>query len=252
MQYIRGIQEKIKKFLSNFRIAEPHKTIYIGIESSGKSLSLARDIKRIIIRNSKYNKITGRSRAIVSNLRFTKEVEQWAKHVGVEIKYWRDLEELTYLNDCDIIIDEIGNYFDSRRWAELSIDVRKWVSQSAKAGIEMYGTSQRFGQIELSFRGLVDNLQKVTKVIGSPRPTPTRPPVTMIFGICTVRRVNPLSFKDDSPMGEAEGFPSFFFIAEEDTKLYDTRQIIEVTDLPAYRHQVRKCSTCDFVKIIHN
>jgi len=252
MNYILELWQEVKKYIKTFSISTPNKTIYMGIESSGKSLSLAKDVQRIIVRNSKWNKITGRSRLICSNLRFSKDVEQWANHLGVEIKYWTDLEELVFMSDCDLIIDEIGNYFDARRWSDLSIDVRKWLTQSAKAGIEMYGTAQAFGQIDLAFRRLVDNLHKVTKIVGSPRPTPTRPPVDVVWGICMLRKVDPLSFKEDKPLGESAGFPSFFFIIKEDCLLYDTRQIIQVTELAPYRHQVRKCLTCDFTKIIHS
>lgn len=250
--FFREFIDEIKKYIRSFSVATPNKTIYMGIESSGKSLCLAKDVRRIIVRNSKWNKITGNSRVIWSNLRFSSHVELWAKSLGVEIKYWTELEQLTTFSDCDLIIDEIGNYFDSRGWANLSIDVRKWLTQSAKAGVEVYGTAQAFGQIDVAFRRLVDNLKKVTKLVGSPRPTPTRPPVEVVWGIIMMRQADPLSFKDEKPMGETGGFPSFFFIVQEDCLLYDTRQVINVTQLPPFRHQYRKCLVCDYEKIIHS
>ena len=38
------------------------------------------------------------------------------------INYWSQLEDLLSYEEADIICDEVGNYFDARMWADLSLD----------------------------------------------------------------------------------------------------------------------------------
>lgn len=230
------------------------KMIWSGLESSGKSLRLAQKIEYLIQRNAKWYTITGIPRPIRSNLRLAPEIEQWAHDLGVPVLYWKNLEELVYFYDCDVIIDEVGNYFDSRKWADLSLDVKKWLTQGAKSGIEIYGTAQDFAQVDKAFRRLTSHLYHVTKLFGSERPTPTKPPITRIWGVCMLQTLDPRAYKEDAQKFDVHGFPSFFFIERKYCMMYDTRQSIEVSELPPFRHEVRKCEHdgCGFVKIIHN
>jgi len=54
------------------------KVIFSGLESSGKSLKLAMTVVDLVHRNAKWNKITGKSRPIVSNMRFSPHFFDWA------------------------------------------------------------------------------------------------------------------------------------------------------------------------------
>jgi len=89
------------------------KTIFSGLEDSGKSYMLAHTASEIAYRNAKWLKITGVPRAIVSNLRFEPSFE---KHVtedlGIPIRYWKDIDELREMTNVDLFIDEVGTYFD--------------------------------------------------------------------------------------------------------------------------------------------
>jgi len=228
------------------------KKIISGLESSGKSLRLAKEIKRITLRNSEWFKVTGIKRPIVSNLKIAPHFENFARSINVPIIYWDKLEQLLQYNDADIIIDEVGNYFDARKWQDLSADIKKWLTQGAKSGIEIYGTSQDFAQVDKAFRRLTNVLEHVTKVIGSPRPSPTKPPVKKIWGLCMVHNLNPRAYKEDKEKFDSSGLPSFFFIEKEFCLMYDTRQKIEVAPPPPYRHEVRTCNDCDYSRIIHS
>lgn len=231
------------------------KVIYTGLESSGKSLALAEKIERIIVRNSNWNKITGKSRVIYSNLRLAEHVEAFARELGVEIKYWKDVHELTEFYECDVIIDEVGTYFDARRWPDLSADVKRWLRQGAKMGVEIYGTAQDFGQVDKAFRLLTNELYEIVKLVGSRRPAATKPPVKRIWGICLVKEKNPREFDEGSGKFDNKSiFPTLFFIEKRYCLMYDTQQKIDVSELAPYRHGIRKCSEpgCDFVKVIHS
>ena len=100
------------------------KIVYSGLEGSGKSLKLAMVARSLVLRNSKWLAKSGIMRPLASNLRFSDWFVDFAKQRGIEIIYWKDLDELITLSDCDVIIDELGNYFDARGWENLSLDDR--------------------------------------------------------------------------------------------------------------------------------
>jgi len=228
------------------------KIIFSGLESSGKSLRLAMMAKKIVIRNSKWFKKSGIKRSIASNLQFSVDFTEWAEKMGVTITYWQNLEQLILLENCDVFMDEIGNYFDARGWTELPLDVRRWLTQGAKCGVEIYGTAQDFAQVDKSFRRLVNQLFHIRKIIGSPRPSSTRPPVKKVWGLCMMRELDPHGY-DEEKFQSMDIIPSLFFIKKEYTSIFDTNQKI-VRSAPApYRHVERGCEdpTCDFHKTLH-
>jgi len=234
------------------------KIIFSGIESSGKSLKIAMEVTKIVERNSKWKKESGVVRKIYSNLKFSKDFEKYAtEEKGIPIVYWKDLDDLIHVENADIIIDEIGNYFDARNWSELSLDVRRWITQGAKVGNEIWGTAQDFAQVDLAFRRLVNELYEITKIIGSPRPANTRPPVKKIWGICWIRSVQAKNYKEDEKK-YLDVVGSIFTIQKKYCEIFDTTQKIEKSKPPAFKHYERKCEhfedpnhSCKFCKTYH-
>ena len=234
------------------------KIIYTGIESSGKSLRMAIEIPKIVKRNAKWFKQTGIVRPIYSNLKFTEKFEIWAKEdMKIPIIYWKNLDELIGVENADIMIDEIGNYFDSRNWSDLSLDVRRWITQGAKCGVEIWGSAQDFAQVDLAFRRLVNELYEIVKVIGSPRPSNTRPPVKRIWGLCWIRSVQSKNYKEDEKK-YLDIIGSIFFIKKEDCEIFDTTQKIEKSAPTLMKHTERFCEhyqdpnhSCKFCKTFH-
>jgi len=220
------------------------KKIFSGLESSGKSLLLADTSIDLVYRNAKWHKRTGVPRQIWSNMRFSDEFFHWATvEMCIPIVYWENLDQLVYLEEADIICDEVGNYFDSRMWADLSLDVRRWLTQGAKTGIEFYGGAQDFAQVDKSFRRLVQpgDLIHVTKVIGSPRPSKTKPPVKRIWGLLMTRSLDPQGYNEDKKKFEGGGFPHFRFIRKATCAIFYTGQKI-VRSAPAkLRHIEQEC-----------
>lgn len=235
------------------------KYVVSGLESSGKSLKLAMICQDLVIRNAKWNKITGLSRPIISNMAFSKSFLDFAKEKGVELLYWHDLEELIKYQEADIICDEIGNYFDSRMWADLSLDVRRWLTQGAKTGIEFYGGAQDFAQVDKAFRRLVQpgDLHHITKIAGSRRPAKTKPPVRLIWGICLTRSLNPQAYDEDKKEFADEGIlgmfnpMNYFLIRKSACMIFDTGQKIERSASPYLMHIKRMCQECGVQKISH-
>jgi len=222
------------------------KVIFSGLESSGKSLKLAMVASDILHRNAKWKEKTGITRPIASNLEFSKLFQKEAELMQIPIIIWRNLTELVELQNADVFIDEVGNYFDARLWADLPLDVRMWLSQGAKSGIEIYGSAQDFAQVDKSFRRLCNELYEITKVIGSPRPSATKPPVKKIWGVCMMRGLDPRAYNEDKKkFSSSFELPHFFFIQKVYCDMFDTTQKIKRSSPMPYRHEERFCELDD-------
>jgi len=243
------------------------KVVFSGLEGSGKSLKLAMTVVEIVHRNIKWFKETGIARPIISNLKFSEEFQKYVIDNGLKIVYWEHLDELIKFTDCDVIIDELGNYFDARMWTDLSLDVRRWLTQGSKCGIEIYGSAQDFAQVDKSFRRLVNFLFEIRKLVGSRRPSATTPPVKKIWGICRKIEIDPRAYKeDDKKYDDSSSIFTFlnpmnyFFIREKYCKIFDTGQKIVRGKFPPLRHETRYCEkhlksdgdgSCDYCKELH-
>lgn len=228
------------------------KAVWTGLEGSGKSYKIAMFCHQLVKRNNKWRRKSKIIRPIHSNMRFSEAFETYAKKMGVPIVYWSQLEELVKVTDADVIVDELGNYFDARMWSELSLDVRSWLAQADKIGVEMYGTAQDFAQIDNSFRRLTTDLFLVKKVIGSGRPSATRPPIKVVWGLIAMFRIEPQNYKEDDKK-YLSYIPSFSFLSKEYTDIFDTRQKIARPLSSPMKHIERDCSdpNCGYHKVVH-
>lgn len=219
------------------------KIIYSGKESAGKTLKLADVASEIAHRNFKWKNKSGIVRPIWSNIRFSDSFYNYVtKELGIPINYWENLQDLIQIDQADVFCDEVGNYFDSRMWTDLSLDVRRWLTQGAKSGIEFYGSAQDFAQVDKSFRRLCNYLHEIKKLAGSARPSATRPPVKRIWGLCLVTHLDPNAYDEDNKKFEGGSFiPSFFFIRRKTCEIFDTTQKIKRSKLTPWRHEVRDC-----------
>jgi len=228
------------------------KIIYSGLEGSGKSLKLAMKAEEILFRNSKWKIKSGVVRPMAFNFPLSKDFTEQAKDLGIPLLFWENLDDLISFKDCDIFIDEIGTYFDSRLWTELSLDVRRWIQQGSKMGIELFGACQDFSQVDKSFRRLVNELYSIQKLIGSSRPSNTKPPIKKIWGLCMISELNPRSYDEDNKEIISGGLiPNFFFITRHSCELFDTRHFIQRSKPLYLKHSERNCPDCGHEKISH-
>jgi len=208
-----------------------------GKPGQGKSLYTARLALRLVKRNKKWYDTTGELRKVASNIKFSQKFEDYA---GDFIQYWSTTFELLKLKDVDIIWDEVATELDSRNFATLSEEFRRFLSQYRKRGVDIYANTQDFSMIDLRARMFVTRVATLTKLIGSSDPSPTKPPVKTIWGIIVVREV--IDYRSDDPHNKKYALlPSFFFITKEDIELYDTRQDIPQSPPIPLRHVVRHC-----------
>lgn len=254
------------------------KTVYIGLEGSGKTFLMGSETERVIDRNAnqhaKVMKIweekkeslrefisrwepMGKDmsaakdalkeleedipipRKIVSNIRYSKSLEEHAKSKGIEIRYWRDIEELEKLTECDLFIDEIGAYFDSRTFDLLPLSTRLWLAQAQKLGVDIWGGAQDWGQIDVSFRRLVKRLYELKKVAGTRRPSKTFPAGKHPWALIFAWRVAPLASSDSADLRTLSLLPEFHFAGRRSFARFDTNARVPDTAPPPLKKVVR-------------
>jgi len=237
--------------------------VFSGLPGSGKSLKLADTLVNILYRNRKiYNRQVQQfekgilqdkpmKRVLWTNLKFTQKVED--EFVDY-IRYWTDLRQLTVLRDVDVAIDEIATYFDARLWETLSLEMRRWLAQHRKFGIDIYGTAQDFAQTDKAFRRLTSHLFLLKKLIGSGDISPTRPAPRYIWGIVIVRELDPTVYDEQkSKFGGGGIFPSFMYITRGATEIFDTRAEVRMSQALPLKHLDKECerADCSFHKTVH-
>lgn len=252
-----------------------------GPPGQGKSLYTARRTMKLLARNKKYYKrlikdipnaikhweefksyndlhsaIFPQKRLIYSNLKFSEDFEKVAEGY---LAYWSDSSKLVKLYDCDIIWDEIATELDSRSFAELSIEMKRFLSQYRKRGIDIYANTQDFSMIDKRARLMISGVQTLTKIIGSRDISSTKPKPKTIWGIVMIRNVQ--NYREDDPEKKKYDFiPSFLLIEKSLVEIYDTRQDIPMGEPAPLKHRELKCEyfgikghPCQFHhKIVHS
>lgn len=236
--------------------------IFSGLPGSGKSYKLGQTCVDILYRNRKYYEKHGKRRLLHTNLKLSNEIEQefgiYQPKTGMFeesgfIKYWTELKQLTPLRDCDVIIDEVATYFDARLWETLSLEMRRWLAQHRKFGIEIYGTAQDFAQVDKAFRRLTSDLLYLTKLIGSRDISATKPPPKYIWGLSMVRELDPVVYDEQKSKFASSGIPKFMWISRAGTQVFDTRAEVKLSSALPLKHIEKECENdnCSFRKTVH-
>lgn len=224
--------------------------VFTGLPGAGKSQKMAHTIVSVLYRNKKWFDKSGIRRLIYSNLKLQKPVEE--EFEGF-IKYWSEPAELVKLRDCDVFWDEIATHLDSTQWANMSLEIKRWLQQHRKFGIEIFGTTQDFGMIDKSMRRLTSDLLILSKMFGSRDRSSTKPDVKRIWGLVMVKTLDPAQYDDSGNNQVSTGLPSFMFLTRVGVDLYDTTQEIKAGKYPPLNHIERECITdgCTFHKVDH-
>jgi len=229
-----------------------HFEIVEGAPGQGKSLYTARQVVRLLERNKRWYKRSGIKRPVASNMKFSEAFEQ--KH-DTWLLYWSDTSALVKLHDCDVIWDEIATELDARNFANLSTELKRFLSQYRKRGIDIYANTQDFSMIDARARLMITHVKTLNKIAGSPDISTTKPAPKSVWGLVLIREVD--NFKEIAP--EKKKYSLFnwslMLIEKELVEIYDTRQDIVLGKPPPLRHEVRYCELhgkeCSHVRITH-
>lgn len=208
-----------------------------GPPGQGKSLWTARRCEWLVQRNRKWQKRTGILREIWSNMRFSEKFEEKNKDM---LRYWSDTNELVKLRNVDILWDEIATELDARNWVNLSVELKRFLSQYRKRGCDIYANTQDFSMVDARARLMISRVTTLRKICGSRDISSTKPNPKFLWGIIMCRDV--LNFRETDPEKKKYALiPSFFFIEKHLVSLYDTTQDIPVGKPPALHHYTVYC-----------
>jgi len=212
------------------------KRCWTGKESAGKNYILADESEFVLRRNARWNKITHVPRTMAYDGPMSPAFIARIEKAGLKYLQFRNLSDILSLTDADIFIGELLKFFPQRGSDPLPFEVLDFITQSAKRGVFIYGASQDFSQVHKQYRLLVNEVYIVTKLIGSPRPFPSRPPVKRIWGVIMARQVDPDSFKgDNTTMQELETtfrIPTFYLIQRSICEMFDTSYSVKLGEHP--------------------
>jgi len=231
--------------------------VITGRAGSCKTAMLCQTLVRTLKRNKRFLEKSGKLRKVYLNFPVTtKLTAQYGQFLG----YWKNLDDLILLEDCDIFIDELLIYFDAARWKELSLDVKRFIAIHRHLGIEIYSTSQDFAQVDVAFRRLTDQIYYLVKLLSSREPSATKPPIKRIWGVSMIYTISPVDYKEDQKENKTK-FHWLFFLTRAKCEIYDTRQKFEVTSETKKKELVYICEKGDncteglggrpFRKVIH-
>jgi len=229
-----------------------------GAPGEGKSLLQARRAQFLYERNRAWYKESGILRQIAPN----QPLNASLLGEGAEkffLPVWNDLSELCKLRDCDILWDEAANEIDARNFAMLSGRVKKFLSRFDKRGIEIYANTQDFNMLDKRARTMMSNVYIIHKVLGSRRPSNTRPKIEKPWGFYWVSEWE--NFRDekslsDESVRETTLWPEeYFWMQPLDIQLYDTHFETGEKCYPPLEHVEQECEKhgdgCSFRKTSH-
>lgn len=249
-----------KKYMATFEITE-------GSPGNGKSLYTARLTDRLVRRNKIWYKkaLAGRvqalenwesytsydllysalypvPRVVWSNIRFSYNFEKIAGYGTDEsyLEYWIDTNQICKLYDVDLVWDEIATELDARNFANLSTELKRFLSQYRKRGVDIYANTQDFSMIDARARLMITSTRTLMKLIGSPDPSTSKPRIKTVWGIIVIRDV--LNFREIAPeKKQYDMIPGIMLIERRLTDMYDTRQDIPLGKPAPLQHVEYEC-----------
>lgn len=164
------------------------------------------------------------------------------------IRYWDNPIDLaTAAEHCDVVWDEIARHLDSRNWDDVHPEVKAFLQEADKRGVDIYANTQFPMQVDVMYRRSCEQMWLITKKFGSKRPDLTKPPVRFVWGLIVLSPIARISFNDEiEEMIFEEPFFAIFkvwnwrWINSKITSFYDTKWRIEHKWMP-YVHVERKC-----------
>jgi hypothetical protein len=225
-------------------------TVVSGLPGQGKTLWLSRKVWDTIERNKKLYKKYGIKRYVYLNFKL-KEGVMDEKNYGL-VKYFSDIETLLTIEQADVFIDELSLYFDAQDWQTIPREVKFFLRQHRKKGLDIYATAQDFPTVDISFRRLTDVLYVSKKMIGTPSPRLGIKNKMKPWGFFLYRNVSPETFKAEKEEYKYMGFPSFRKYYPREFELYDTNELIDVPPaVVKVQHITKVCDHCGWSTVVH-
>lgn len=212
--------------------------LFDGNPGQGKTYMLANQTLMLLVRNKKWFEKgkTKTKRKVVTNMALNEEIQN--AFVGY-IDYWTDLDQLVTVKEADLIFDDMSTYLDSQRYMDLPVSVKRWLRLHEHYGVDIYGNAQDFLSIDISVRRLVTELNNIKKLIGSRRPSATKPAPKIIWGILVLRTVSEMDIEKERIKRRYIGVPHIEFIKKKVCHVFDTTQDLNQSEYPPLQCIIR-------------
>ena len=275
------------------KIKIPHRAIVFSIQRFNKEIEDARLVYKF---GFKIETDPDGNKTLVANDR----IKRVHNPVG-NLYYWNDARDLRYCprivcwrgqqkhrtHHAYIIFDDMATILPADNWQSTPIWMRKMFAQARHFGIRIISNAQDPFSLDINFRRYCDMAFRFRKIIGSPDPDETKPPIKHIWGVYTRRKIKAellwkmgdMPEEDIKRMRESEKQrkkvdgsykisdvwkATPHWIGKTICNIYDTTQDVpeyhptgyEHTELgcldPAHNHTDKKASNyCGYNKVIH-
>jgi len=211
--------------------------VYTGLPGSGKTTKMAQLALSKLQNAEKLYKKHNYLRKVYTNIKFSQQIEDKYSQF---IHYFDDIHTMPDWRDCDIFIDELAIYFDSREWERLPRKIKKFLRLHRHYNVNIYGIAQDFLTIDNALRRLTSELFYMHRFVGTREPSPSRPPqkYPFIMGFqCGVEKQLWELEKEHYKYYSR----TFYWHTKKEFNIFDTTQELPDQNLPPLIKQVRIC-----------
>lgn len=228
-----------------------------GDVGSGKSATLAIQIQNCLNESLWIQKKFKKKREIWVNMPLSPKIMEKYKD---RIYYWDNPYKMIFVNypynteirrDFDCFIDELAEYLPADKWKDTPMQLRRFFRRHRKRGIRIFGNTQDYKMLDINARRMATKVWKTRKLIGSPDPSPTLPPIKLIWGILLKRELDKKSVEEDVLDPKTIGLPRFYRLDKNLVNFYDMRDEVADLEEPELIHHERVCKKCGKVHITH-
>lgn len=226
-------------------------SLLIGDVGSGKSMATAEQAEFLCKRSRRLQKrYKGKlpKRQILSNTVFSKAFTETYADILV---YWEDPLQMIYTDwpvcktirrDFDVIWDEIANHIPSDGWKDLDRRVRKFFIRHRKRGVQIWANTLDYMMCDINYRRGLTHVYELWKIIGSPDPSPTLPPIKHPWGMIFKWRLDKKKLRiDDTNRVHVDIFPDILFITKHLIGIYDTTEETPDPENYYFQHKIKVC-----------
>jgi len=218
-------------------------SVYTGLPGSGKNTVLSDLAYTLLKRNLALFNRTGYKRHLY--LDFTLSAPLMAQFEGM-YTYFNGVRDMQTWRDADIIFSELALDFDAHNWESTPREIKKYLRLHRHYRVEIFGASQDFTTVDISFRRLTNHLYYMHRLIGSKEPEPaplivkkkTRKPLR--FLITLQREVDRALWGVEKEHYEFINTSLRFFWGK-DFDLFDTHEDVPDKQPAPLRKEVRIC-----------
>lgn len=175
--------------------------------------------------------------------------------------YWQNPMEMIFTDypynkmkrrNIDVIWDEIAVELPCDGWKDTDPEIRKFFAQHRHRGIRIFANTQDYKMMDINARRMTTRIYEIRKIIGSRDPSPTLPPVKLIWGFALKWELNKQLIRRDDQIRKKETLiPDIIWISKKLVNSYDmTFDIDKKADYLIHREKI--CQVCGLSQVTHH